>query len=113
MGEHIAVSAAGPQIRPQSLSCSRKSGRDLIKVLQLEDLAGDAHREGDGDLNVEAEIAERATERDGIEKPLWPVAGAGVSSRRARMVACLPISTVGAPKGRLRPQEDEVAAGGP
>lgn len=86
----------------------------MTKLLQLEDLAGDAHREGDGDLNVEAEMgAERAAERDGIEKPLWPVAGAGVSSRRARMAACLPISTVGAPKGRLGPREDEVAAGGP
>lgn len=70
--------------------------------------------EGDGDLNVVAEIgAERAAESDGIEKHLWPAAGAGVSSRRARMAASLPISTVGAPKGRLRPREDEVAAGGP
>lgn len=37
LGEHIAVSATGPQIRLQGLSCSRKSGRDLIKLLQLED----------------------------------------------------------------------------
>lgn len=55
--------------------------------------------EGDGDPNMEAEIgAERAAERDGSEKPLWPVAGAGVASRRARTAACLPISTVGGTK---------------
>ena len=37
LNEYIAVSAIGPQIRPQGLGCLRKSGRDLIKLLQLED----------------------------------------------------------------------------
>ena len=57
--------------------------------------------------------AERATERDDIERPLRSVAGAGVASRGAKMAAHLPISAVGAPRDRLRPWENEAAAGGP
>ena len=70
--------------------------------------------EGDGDLNMEAEIGpERATERDGSEKPCgqWLVQESLPVGQGWRPAS--PSPQWGAPKGRLGPGEDEVAAGGP